>query len=84
MNPTHNTAEGLIDSLGEALGRLGLADIRDREQVLGVGGPVLVGGGTDGASVNVSIHNGMKGQMQSPVPWLYWAWCYSHLLELAC
>ena len=22
--------------------------------------------------------------MQSTLPWLYWAWCYSHRLELAC
>lgn len=52
--------------------------------MLGAGGPVLVGGGTDGASVNIGIHNGMKGQVQSTLPWLYCAWCYSHRLELAC
>ena len=84
VNPTHSNADGLIDSLGEALRRLGMNDVHDREQVLGASGPVLVGGGTDRASVNVGIHNGMKGQMQSTLPWLYWAWCYSHRLELAC
>ena len=46
--------------------------------------PVLVGGGTDGASVNVGIHNGMKARMQETLPWLYWAWSFSHRLELAC
>ena len=46
--------------------------------------PVLVGGGTDGASVNVSVHRGMKSQMQAKLPWLFWAWCFSHRLELAC
>ncbi len=27
--------------------------------------PVLVGGGTDGASVNVGVHTGMKAQMHT-------------------
>ena len=46
--------------------------------------PILVGGGTDGASVNVSEQNGLKGKMQKELPWLYWAWCYAHRLGLAC
>ncbi len=50
----------------------------------GEGKPALVGGGTDGASVNVGIHNGMKACMQETLPWLHWAWCFSHRLELAC
>ena len=84
VSPTHSNAGGLIDCLGQALRQLGLEHIRDREQVLGRTGPVLVGGGTDGASVNIGVHNGMKGQLQSALPWLHWAWCYSHRLELAC
>ena len=35
--------------------------------------PVLIGGGTDGASVNVGIHSGMKTKMQEVIPWLSWA-----------
>lgn len=46
--------------------------------------PVLVGCGTDGASVNVSHQNGMRGKLQAALPWLYWSWCYAHRLELAC
>jgi len=46
-----------------------------------VGKPILVG---DGASINVGEHNGMKGKLQSEIPWLFWAWCYEHCLELAC
>ena len=46
--------------------------------------PVLVGCGTDGASVNVSSQNGMRGKLQAALLWLYWAWCYGHRLELAC
>ena len=53
--------------------------------MLGVEGkPVLIGGGTDGASVNISEQNGMRGIMQRALPWLFWAWCYAHRLELAC
>ena len=53
--------------------------------VLGVQGkPILVGGGTDGASVNIAEHNGMKGKLQKELPWLHWTWYYAHRLELAC
>ena len=45
---------------------------------------MLVGCGTDGASVNVSDQNGMRGKLQAALPWLYWARCYAHRLELAC
>ena len=44
----------------------------------------MVGGGTDGASVNVAQQNGLRGMMQNAHPWLVWAWCYAHRLELAC
>ena len=27
---------------------------------------------------------GMKIQMQDVLPWLFWAWCFSHRLKLAC
>ena len=45
---------------------------------------VLVGCGTDGASVNVSDQNGMRGKLQAALLWLHRAWCYAHRLELAC
>ena len=44
----------------------------------------MVGGGTDRAAVNLAQQNGMRGIMQSAYPWLVWAWCYAHHLELAC
>ena len=63
----------------------GVDNILDRLSVLGVQGkPILIGGGTDGASVNIAEHNGMKGKLQKELPWLYWTWCYAHRLELAC
>ena len=41
------------------------------DNVLNEDKPVLVGGCTDGASVNVGIHGGMKTKMQVTIPWLY-------------
>ena len=43
-----------------------------------------VGGGTDGASVNISGQNGMRGKLCKELPWVYWMWCYAHRLELTC
>ena len=48
------------------------------------GKPVLVGVGTDGATVNVAGENGLRGQIQRALPCLFWSWCYAHRLELAC
>ncbi len=45
--------------------------------------PILVGGGTDGASVNIAQHSRIKQELQAALPWLYWSWCYAHRLELA-
>ena len=74
-HPIHTTSgEGLIDCLGHALGRLGM-DLHQRDTVLNVQHrPALVGSGTDGASVNIGVHNSMKAQLQSMFPWLPWAY----------
>ena len=78
-------ADGLILCLGRALEKLGIQNVLDKDSVLGVESkPILVGGGTDGASVNVAEQNGMKGKLQRELPWIHWAWCYAHRLELAC
>ena len=76
-----------IACFGDALGAFGVSNILCRESILGVaadGKPVLVGGGTDGASVNISGQNGMRGKLCRELPWLFWTWCYAHRLELAC
>ena len=85
-SPEKADATGLLNCLSQSLVPLGITDILDQNNILSTGGkPVLVGGGTDGASVNVSEHNGMKGKMQSSHPWLvWWSWCYAHCLELEC
>ena len=62
-----------------------MEDILDKASVLGVEAkPVLVGGGTDGASVNIGSLSSMRSKLQSALPFLFWSWCYAHRLELAC
>ena len=74
-----------MECLSHSLLPLGITDLLDQKNVLGVEGkPVLVGGGTDGASVNVAQQNGMRGMMQNAHPWLMWSWCYAHRRELSC
>ena len=84
--PKRGDANGLIDCLGTALKDLGVEDVLDKDSILSaaVEKPILVGGGTDGASVCIGEHNGMKGKLQSAIPWLFWAWCYAPRLKLAC
>ena len=85
VNPATGNSAGLISCLKDAFAKRFDIDVCHKDSVLNTEGkPVLIGGGTDGASVNVGVHNGMKAQMQETLPWLYWAWCFSHRLELAC
>ena len=81
--PTRANASGLIACLQQTLQTLGVDNGLNKGIVLG-GKPILIGVGTDGASVNIAEQNGMKGTMQRELPWLFWAWCYAHRLELAC
>ena len=49
--------------LGASLELFGVKSILDRDSVLGVDGmPVLIGARSDGASVNVAEHNGVRGR----------------------
>ena len=85
LEPARSDANGLIECLGKAQKSVGIDDLYSRENVLGVSGyPLLIGCGTDSASVNVSDQNGMRGKLVAALPWLFWAWCYAHRLELAC
>ena len=43
----------------------------------------VVGGGADGALVNIVEQNGMNGRLQKEFPWLFWTWCFAYSLELA-
>ena len=83
VKPTRGDADGLLLGLGEALSRIGIEDIHSPNSIFGVDKmPVLIGAGTDDASVNVGAHGGMKGKLQSDLPWLFWSWCFAHRLEL--
>ena len=74
LEPTKSDADGLVQCLGTALKTMGIDDILQREKVLDVNQhPVLVGCGTDGASVNVSAQNGMQGKLKAVLPWLHWS-----------
>jgi len=83
--PKKADANGLVECLGKGLQVMGMNDIFNSEEILEVEGkPVLVGVGTDGASVNISEQNGMRGILQRNHPWQFWSWCFAHCLELAC
>ena len=72
LEPRKIDADGLVEYLSAALKGMGIDNLLERENVLGVDGfPVLIGCGTDGASVNVAEQNGMKGKLQAALPWLH-------------
>ncbi len=73
--PAKADADGLIGCLQKAVGTIGPSAPREnsvlsKTSVLETK-PILVGGGTDGASVNVMSQNGMRGKMQRELPWLF-------------
>ena len=64
-NPNRANADGLLCCLGEVLKQtMGIHDVCEASSILQVK-PILVGGSSDGASVNVSQHNSLRAQ-------LYW------------
>ena len=81
--PTKADAASLIACLQQTLQVIGVDNVLNKASVLGAK-PILIGGGIDGASVNVVEQNSMKGNVQQELPWLFWGWCYAHRLELAC
>ena len=77
--------EGLIDSLNSGLQVFGVQNLCHKELVLHVANqPVVVGGRTDGALMNVAAQNRMKRKLLKELPWLFWTWYFAHRLELAC
>ena len=82
-NPNATTTDGLLQCLEGVLKcTVGIQDICEPSSVLGVK-PILVGGGTDGASVNISQHISIKARLLESIPWIFWSWCYAHRLELS-
>ena len=77
VSPENTSSDSLVDCLHKALERIGCHIKEGEDAVLTESGPILVGGCTDGASVNIGIHAGMKAQLQSKFSWLIWGWCFS-------
>ena len=83
VSPETTSSDGLVDCLAKALEQIGCHIKQGEDAVLTTeSGPILVGGHTDGASVNIGVHTRIK--TQSKFSWLFWGWCFSHRLELAC
>ncbi len=83
FNPDRADTDGLVSGLQKTLEKiLGISDTLDKSSVLSTR-PVLVGGGSDGASVNIAHHKSIRERFQKSLPWMFWSWCFSHRLELA-
>ena len=76
---------GLTDYLVSVLQEIGISNVFNKNYALETADkPILIGGETDGASINIRQQNGMKAKLEKHLPCLFWAWCYDHCLELAC
>ena len=62
--------------------RLKVGDVLDSDIVLS-SELVLIGGGSNGASVNIGQHHSMIAQLQGSLNLLFWEWCFAHCLKLA-
>ena len=79
-NPYKADTDGLVHCLGDALkNSLQIQNVCDCSKVLEVK-PVLIGGGTDGASVNIAQHKSIRSKLQEYLPR---SWCCAHHLELS-
>ena len=75
----------VIECLSPVLQKNGICSEFSKSNLFEVVGKlILVRGETNVASVNVGEQNEMKGKLQKEIPWLFWAWCYRHCLELDC
>ena len=70
VTPKSGTAEGLVDCLEEAFSRLHIkfSEEIDHPSTSQDCIPILVGGGSDGTSVNIGCHNGVKEKLQTLFP----------------
>ena len=68
--PKKVDADGIILCLQRSLQALRVENLLSKESVL-QSKPILVGGGTDGASVNIADQNGMNEKLQRELPWLF-------------
>lgn len=69
IEPNKADACGLVDCIKRELLPLGVANMMDKESVLG-SKRILVRVGTVGAVVNIAEPNGVKGRMKRELLWL--------------
>ena len=82
VNLTDARESEMRTCLGGSLNWLGV-DILSKDKALSIAhGPILVAGSSDGA--NNEDDRGMKAEIHSTFPWLFWSWCFSRQLVLAC
>ena len=70
-NPVKCDADGLLHCLSSVLNQIGIKDNLDKESILGIQLPALVGSATDGASVDFGQHSGLRGKLITILPWLF-------------
>ena len=73
---THGgNAAGLVKTLKQSLSKIGVQELDASDD-----NPILIGLGSDGASVN---KDGVTKALKELSPWLVFMWCVAHRLELA-
>ena len=73
---THGgNAAGLVKTLKQSLSKIGVQELDASDD-----NPILIGLGSDGASVN---KDGVTKALKELSPWLIFMWCVAHGLELA-
>ena len=82
VNLTNTYESEMVTCLRVSLGRLGINTLSKDETLRAANLPTLVGGSSNRA--DDKDDKGMKAEMQSTFPWLFWSWSFSHQLELAC
>ena len=68
----HGDSKGIFDSFKAAMSYGGIVDWDTK----------LIGFGCDGAAVNIAA-GGLRGKLESTMPWIIVFWCLAHRLELA-
>lgn len=74
--PESGDAKGMFECLQSALQQIGIRALNVESCRM------LVGIGTDGASVNIAAV-GLKGLVEGELKWIFWMWCLAHRQELA-
>ena len=70
-NPYKADIDGLVHCLGDVVkNSLQIQNVCDCSKALEFK-PLLIRGGTDGASVNIPLHKSIRSELQEYLPWLY-------------